>query len=57
LGTNRSTVSHAAAILQRKQSIQYTRGGVGIVNRKKLEACACECYSVIRQFDSDLGVR
>jgi hypothetical protein len=30
---------------------------VKIVNRKKLEASACECYGVIQQFDSELGLR
>src|SRR5579863_4668264 len=35
LGTNRPTVSHAAAILQERKSIKYTRGGVKIVNRSK----------------------
>jgi CRP-like cAMP-binding protein len=56
LGTNRPTVSHAAAILQERKSIRYVRGGVKIVNRRKLEASACECYGVIRQFDSELGL-
>jgi len=37
LGTDRPTVSLAAGILQRKKIIEYTRGAVKIVNRKKLE--------------------
>lgn len=57
LGTNRPTVSYAAAILQKRKSIEYERGGVQITSRAKLEACACECYGVIRQFDSELGLR
>ena len=57
LGTNRPTVSNAAAILQKRKSIEYVRGGVKIVNREKLEASSCECYGVIRQFDSELGLR
>jgi predicted nucleic acid-binding protein len=28
---------------------------VKIVNRKKLEDSACECYMVIRQYDGELG--
>jgi hypothetical protein len=36
LGTDRSTVSLAAGVLQRKELIEYTRGAVKIVNRKKL---------------------
>jgi hypothetical protein len=57
LGTDRPTVSLAAGILQRKEIIEYTRGAVKIVNRKKLEDCACECYGVIRQYDGELGLR
>jgi len=30
---------------------------VEIVNRKKLENSACECYGVIRQYDSELGLK
>jgi DNA-binding response OmpR family regulator len=37
-------VSLAAGVLQRKELIEYTRGAVKIVNRKKLEDSACECY-------------
>jgi CRP-like cAMP-binding protein len=55
LGTDRPTVSLAAAVLQRKKLIKYPRGAVKIVNRKKLEASACECYAVIRQYDGELG--
>lgn len=57
LGTNRPTVSYAAAILQRRRSIKYMRGAVKIVNRKKLEESACECYRVIRRFDRELQLR
>jgi len=57
LGTDRPTVSSAAGALQRKKIIEYTRGAVKIVNRKKLEDSACECYGVIRQYDGELGLR
>jgi CRP-like cAMP-binding protein len=57
LGTDRPTVSSAAAVLQRKEIIEYTRGAVKIVNRKKLEDSACECYGVIQQYDADLGLK
>jgi CRP-like cAMP-binding protein len=53
LGTDRPTVSLAAGILQREQIIEYTRGAVKIVNRRKLEDSACECYGVIRQYDGE----
>lgn len=57
LGTDRPTVSLAAGVLQRKELIEYTRGAVEIVNRKKLEDSACECYGVIRQYDGELGLK
>jgi CRP-like cAMP-binding protein len=57
LGTDRPSVSLAAGILQRKELIEYTRGAVKIVNRKKLEHSACECYGVIRQYDGELGMK
>jgi CRP-like cAMP-binding protein len=56
LGTDRPTVSLAAGVLQRRKIIEYTRGAVKIVNRKKLEDSACECYGVIRHHDSELGL-
>ena len=55
LGTDRPTVRVAAGVLQKKGFIEYTRGAVKIVNRRKLEDSACECYRVIRQYDGALG--
>jgi CRP-like cAMP-binding protein len=57
LGTDRPSVSLAASVLQRKKVIEYTRGAVKIVNRKKLEVAACECYGVIRHYDGELGLK
>jgi CRP-like cAMP-binding protein len=57
MGTDRSTVSLAASVLQKKGILEYVRGAVKIVNRRKLEKTACECYEVIRQFEGDLGLR
>jgi len=57
MGTDRSTVSLAAAELQKKGIIEYIRGAVKVVNRRKLQSTACECYGVIRQFEDDLGLR
>jgi CRP-like cAMP-binding protein len=57
LGTDRPSVTLAAGALQRKKVIEYTRGAVKIVNRKKLEDAACECYGVIRQYDGELGLK
>ena len=55
LGTDRPSVSVAAGLLQARQILEYKRGSVKIVNRKKLEQFACECYEVVRQYDGDLG--
>jgi CRP-like cAMP-binding protein len=57
LGTDRPSVSVAAGVLQKKKLIEYTRGAVKIVNRKKLEDSACECYEVIRQYDADFVLK
>jgi CRP-like cAMP-binding protein len=57
LGTDRSSVSLAAGVLQKKELIEYSRGAVKIVNRKKLEDSACECYEVIQHYDGVLGLK
>ena len=57
LGTDRPSVSLAAGVLQRKKYIEYTRGAVKVLNRKKLESSACECYAVIRQYNAEIGLR
>src|ERR1700724_223893 len=54
LGTDRPTVSVAAGVLQKKKLIGYTPGAVKIVNRKKLDNSAADCYGVIRQYDGEL---
>jgi hypothetical protein len=48
LGAERSTVSVAAGDLQRQGLIRYSRGTVEILDRRGLEAAACECYEKIR---------
>lgn len=57
LGTDRPSVTLAAGILQKKQTIEYTRGTVKILSRRKLEESTCECYRVIQQLDGELGLR
>jgi CRP-like cAMP-binding protein len=57
MGTDRSTVSLAASALQKKGIIEYVRGAVKIVSRRKLEKSSCECYEVIHQFEDALGLR
>jgi len=48
LGTDRPTVNLTAAVLQKKRIIEHTRGVVQILNRAKLQSCACECYEAIQ---------
>jgi CRP-like cAMP-binding protein len=57
LGTDRPSVSLAANSLQKKGIIEYMYGGVKILNRKKLERSACECYDVIHQFDGEFALQ
>src|SRR5580658_3913399 len=57
LGTDRPSVSAAAGVLQKKKLIEYTRGAVKIVSRKKLEDSACECYGIIQQYNGQLGLK
>ena len=57
LGTGRPSVSLAAGVLQKKGLIEYHRGAVRMVDRKKLEESACECYRVIQQYDRELGLK
>ena len=55
LGSGRPTVTIAAGLLARAGLIESTRGSVKIVNRKRLEDAACECYGVIQSLRSTLA--
>lgn len=56
LGVSRSAVSTAAGAFQRKGMISYARGRISILDRRKLEGAACECYEAIsEELDSYLG--
>ena len=56
LGVRRSSVNAAMRSLQRKGLVSYRRGHVTILDRKQLQAAACECYHVTkREFDRLLG--
>jgi CRP-like cAMP-binding protein len=57
LGTDRPSVSLAAGVLQKKKIIEYTHGAVKVLNRKKLEGTACECYSTIQQFTGEMMLK
>lgn len=49
LGTRRASVTVAAGLLQKAGLIKYTRGSVTIIERRKLEGTACECYAIINR--------
>jgi len=57
LGTDRPTVTVAARRLQDRRAIEYVPGAVRVVNHRKLQESACECYGVIQQFNGELGLR
>ena len=54
LGTDRPSVSLAAGALQKKKIIEYSHGAVKVLNRKKLEGAACECYGTIQEFKGEM---
>jgi len=47
LGSRREGVTVAAGHLQDAGLIQYSRGHIKIIDRKGLEAIACECYRIV----------
>jgi CRP-like cAMP-binding protein len=57
LGTDRPSVSVAAGVLQKSKIIEYARGALKIVNRKRLEDSACECYGITQQYNGELGLK
>jgi CRP-like cAMP-binding protein len=54
LGTDRTSVSLAAGVLQKAGVIEYGRGSVRILKRAELEGIACECHGVIQQYGGDM---
>jgi CRP-like cAMP-binding protein len=48
LGVNRGSASEAASALQKAGLIRYTRGKITVLDRRGLEAAACECYQVVK---------
>lgn len=57
LGSGRPTVTIAAGVLERAGLIANTRGSMRILNRKRLEDAACECYRVIQIYNGSLSLK
>jgi hypothetical protein len=49
LGVRREAVTEAAGRLQAAGVIRYRRGRITVLDRRKLEALACECYGVVQR--------
>jgi hypothetical protein len=59
LGVRRTTVTLMAHTMQVRGLIQYKRGRIVLLDRKRLEEGACECYDIMRheKLPPALGVR
>jgi len=49
LGVRREGVTEAAGNLQTQGVIEYARGRITVLDRKKLERLSCECYAVVKK--------
>lgn len=54
LGVRRSSITIAAGKLQQQKLISYIRGEINILDRKKLEAMSCACYSILNDYYAKL---
>lgn len=54
LGVRRAGITTAATSFREVGAIDYRRGYIHVVDRKGLEAIACECYPVIKKEYDDL---
>ena len=53
LGANRPSITLAALTLRNRGLIDYSRGGISILDLQKMKNSACECYSVLEADNSD----
>jgi CRP-like cAMP-binding protein len=49
LGVRREGVTEAAGKLQKAGVIEYRRGHITVLDRKRLESMSCECYEVVKK--------
>lgn len=57
LGTDRPSVSDVAGEFQKSGIIAYKRGTLKILSRRKLKEAACECYDIMQEYYSQLGLQ
>jgi len=57
LGTDRPSVSVVASWFQKQGIIEYKRGVVKVLSRRRLKETACECYEVMQEYYSQLGLK
>jgi CRP-like cAMP-binding protein len=55
LGVRRVSITRAAGKLQADKLIEYVRGRVTLINRKKLEERSCVCTAIIRRAFDDVS--
>ena len=48
-GVRREGVTEAAGKLHKVGVIEYSRGQITVLDRRKLEKLCCECYAVVRR--------
>jgi len=48
LGVTRTSVTIEAHTLQRAEFIKYARGNIEILDAKRVEDSACECYGAVK---------
>ena len=54
LGVRRTSVTEAALTFQHNGLIEYSRGVITIIDRRRLEASACECYQTLLDHSATL---
>jgi CRP-like cAMP-binding protein len=57
MGTDRATVSLAIADFESRGLLRRHRGSLTITNRPKLREYSCECYNILSEFNSELGLK
>jgi CRP-like cAMP-binding protein len=57
LGVSDSTCTAVVGSLQQAGLINYRRDVITVLDRRRLEAAACECYRIVRDRDERLLAR